>query len=188
MSGAQRQTVKKMWLAKLGHEDTVMFCLFPDKPDVINVWANVYDVDTSGMNPDYIGLPEEPPIARSMKLGGVKEVNVLIEEAKMTSEERNFRWAYRLLIALAKRCLADANRDRDHPSDWPVGQDWSELGATSRSVFLRKAREEAGISHDEFLGPIRDGTYDIDDIYDDVIPVEVEINLANHDRNPDKTS
>lgn len=81
-------------------------------------------------------------------------------------ELRNFRWAYSLLLVLAKRHLADANASLSEPNVWPAGQSWDELNGTSHSIFLRKAREEAGIPHDEFLEPVRSGDYDIDDLYE----------------------
>lgn len=81
-------------------------------------------------------------------------------------ELRNFRWAYKLLLALAKRCLADANANREHERDWPAGQQWNELVGSSHAVFLRSAREEAGIPHDKFLEGIRSGEYDVEDLYD----------------------
>jgi len=84
----------------------------------------------------------------------------------MTNEERNFRWAYQLLLALAKRRLKDANDEREHPNDWPAGQEWDELSGSSQKTFLRGAREEAGIPHEEFLALIRSGEYDVEDLYD----------------------
>lgn len=85
----------------------------------------------------------------------------------MTNEERNFRWAYQLLLALAKRRLADANVNLESPGDWPGGQEWHEMVGSSHSIFLHAARDEAGIPHEEFLEFIRNGTYDVDDLYDD---------------------
>lgn len=78
---------------------------------------------------------------------------------------RNFRWAYQLLLALAKRLLADANRDRESEDDWPAGQEWHEMVGTSHSVFLRGARKEAHIPEEAFMGLIRSLEYDVDDLY-----------------------
>jgi hypothetical protein len=85
----------------------------------------------------------------------------------MTQEERNFRWVYQLLLVLAKRCLADANATRENENDWPSGQEWEDLNSSSHAIFLRQAREEAGIPHEEFLPLVRNGTYDVDDLYDE---------------------
>lgn len=84
----------------------------------------------------------------------------------MTNEERNFRWAYQLLLALAKRRLADANANLQSPDDWPAGQEWHEMVGSSRCIFLGGARAEAGIPCNEFLEPIQNGTYDVEDLYD----------------------
>lgn len=79
---------------------------------------------------------------------------------------RNFRWAYQLLLALAKRRLADANADRESENDWPAGQRWHEMVGTSHSIFLRGAREEAGIPEEAFMGIIRSLECDVDDLYE----------------------
>jgi len=71
--------------------------------------------------------------------------------------EKHFRWAYRLLIALAKRCQQD--EDSMH-----AGQEWSGLVGSSHAMYLRRAREEAGIDHDEFLRVVRE-QIDVEDIY-----------------------
>lgn len=84
----------------------------------------------------------------------------------MTKEQRNFRWAYAAVVALAKRNLQQMNDERERPNDWPGGQEWSDLAGTSKSICLRRAREEAGIPHDEFLDGIRSCEYDIDDLYE----------------------
>lgn len=87
-------------------------------------------------------------------------------EHNPTVEERNFRWAYQLLLALAKRRLADSNANLEFPDDWPGGQEWHEMVGSSHSIFLNAARDEAGIPHEEFLELIRNGTYDVEDLYD----------------------
>lgn len=79
---------------------------------------------------------------------------------------RNFRWAYQLLLALAKRKLAEANTNLADPNEWPAGQQWHEMNGTSHSIFLRQAREEAGLPHEAFLALIRAGEYDVDDLYE----------------------
>ena len=80
------------------------------------------------------------------------------------AEEQYFRWAYVLLVELAKEELRKANGSRERPNDWPAGQEWCDLAATSQSIFLRKARDRAGIDHDQFLEPIRSGRYDVEDL------------------------
>lgn len=69
-------------------------------------------------------------------------------------EVRNFHYAYRLLIAFAKHLCSDD------------GHIWTELGSTSRSIYLIRARDAAHIDHDEFLTHIRDGAYHVDDLYE----------------------
>jgi hypothetical protein len=84
---------------------------------------------------------------------------------QISAEERNFRWAYALLVELAKVCLDKANSEAE-PGAWPAQQEWDDLGSTSKSTFLREAREMAGIAHDEFLAGIRSGAYEVDDLFD----------------------
>lgn len=80
--------------------------------------------------------------------------------------KRNFRWAYQLLLALAKRRLAEANAAREDDNDWPAGQEWHEMVGSSHSIFLRGAREEAGIPEDAFIRVIRSSECDVDDLYE----------------------
>lgn len=89
----------------------------------------------------------------------------LMEENKRLKADalRNFRWAYQLLLALARRRLEDANKDCG--DSWPAGQEWHEMVGSSHSIFLRGAREEAGIPDDAFMGLIRSLEYDVDDLY-----------------------
>jgi hypothetical protein len=84
----------------------------------------------------------------------------------MNKEQRNFRWAYAAILALAKRNLADANEKVKGTRNWPGGQEWHELCGSSHAVFLRAAREEAGIPHAEFLEGVRAADYDVSDLYD----------------------
>jgi hypothetical protein len=81
------------------------------------------------------------------------------------NEERNFRWAYALLVELAKVCLDKANAEAK-PGYWPAQQEWHELSSSSKATFLREARELAKIPLDEFLEGIRSGAYDVDDLFD----------------------
>ncbi len=57
-------------------------------------------------------------------------------------------WLVRALVTMAKRELADANATCG--DCWPAGQEWHELGHTSQRVFMRRAREAAGIPHDAY--------------------------------------
>lgn len=50
-------------------------------------------------------------------------------------------WA--LADTLARRCLADANEDREGQSEWPAGQSWGELVGSSQSIFRGRAYAEA---------------------------------------------
>lgn len=56
----------------------------------------------------------------------------------------------RALVALAKRNLADANANRENDRSWPCGQGWLDLAGSSQSIFMRAARDEAGIPHGEY--------------------------------------
>jgi len=75
--------------------------------------------------------------------------------------ERHFLWLYRTLIIRAKRILAEDNAKLENPRDWPCGQAWEQLVSTSKSIFMHKAREEAGIPHDEFLKVVREWPYSV---------------------------
>ena len=59
----------------------------------------------------------------------------------------------------------DAANAAAAPGEWPAQEEWDDLGGTSKSTFLHRARDRAGIPHDKFLAGIRDGKYDVDDIY-----------------------
>lgn len=80
-------------------------------------------------------------------------------------EYRNFRWAYAAVVALAKKCLEDDNA-MAAPGEWPSQQSWEQLGPTSRSAFMTRARTLAGIPSEEFLQGIREGEYDVEDIWE----------------------
>jgi uncharacterized membrane protein len=78
--------------------------------------------------------------------------------------EKYYRWMYAAIICLAKWNLSGANLSCGE--DWPAGQSWKQLNNTSRAIFVRRARQEAGIPDDEFLEPIRSGRYDVEDLWD----------------------
>lgn len=88
-------------------------------------------------------------------------VDLVTGHEVLSAEERNFRWAYAALIELAKVCLEEA-RDPEDPHEWPGTQPWDELSSTSQAIFLRAARDKAGIPHEAFLEGIRNGWYDGD--------------------------
>jgi hypothetical protein len=73
----------------------------------------------------------------------------MTEDAKDIEIGRLRRACHALAEALAKRCLEDANRDREAPNDWPSGQSWDDLGGTSKSSFRHRAWEEAGLGVNE---------------------------------------
>lgn len=82
-------------------------------------------------------------------------VRLEIDYTPEVQEALNFEYAYRLCVAFAKH-LATADK-----------KVWADMGNSSRSVYMHLARESAGIDHDDFLLHVRDGGYDVDDIYDD---------------------
>lgn len=61
--------------------------------------------------------------------------------------------AMRALVALAKRCLADANKGCG--DNWPARQSWRDLCGSSQGAFLQIARDEAGIDHASYKAMIR---------------------------------
>ena len=96
-------------------------------------------------------------------------------------EERNFRWAYALLVELAKVELEAANSEAK-AGEWPAGQEWHELGGSSKACFLAHARKRVGIPDDEFLADIRSGLYEVDDLF----ASDQNKKMSNSD--PEKTS
>ncbi len=77
-----------------------------------------------------------------------------------------YRRVYAAVVSEAVRCLAEANAEAEE-GEWPAGQSWSDLGSTSRSTFMRQARQRLGIvDHDAFLVPVRTGAVNVDDLWD----------------------
>lgn len=76
-------------------------------------------------------------------------------DAPATAPELMFwRWAYGLNLVAAKQALElrkIEQRAAGEEKNWPGQQEWSDLVGTSHSVFLREARELAGIDHETFL-------------------------------------
>lgn len=89
----------------------------------------------------------------------------LLDELE-AENERFFRWAYALLVELAVVELERMNSERTAENNWPAGQEWDDINGSSRSIFLRMAREKAGIDNDEFLAVVRSGRFDVDDLYE----------------------
>lgn len=75
-----------------------------------------------------------------------------------------FRWAYAAVCALAVKLLAEDNRTCG--KNWPAGQSWDDLGGSSKSAYLHRARELAGIPHADFLAVVRADSDAIEDIYE----------------------
>lgn len=89
----------------------------------------------------------------------------LLDELE-AKNKRFFRWAYALLVELAVVELERMNSERTAENNWPAGQEWDDINGSSRSIFLRMAREKAGIDNDEFLAVVRSGRFDVDDLYE----------------------
>lgn len=92
--------------------------------------------------------------------------------ANAEAEGAAFVACYRAVLALAKGLLADANRANvanGTPDEWPAGQEWNDLVSTSHSIFLRQAREQAGIDdkwfakmvqrHGDLIEPIYEASH-----------------------------
>lgn len=99
-------------------------------------------------------------------------ITALRSELETAKRERAqfWRWAYALNLAAAKLALTLRNaelRENGESRNWPAQQEWSELGSTSHSVFLRQAREAACIDHDAFLAYVR-GADELAEIADDL--------------------
>jgi hypothetical protein len=69
-----------------------------------------------------------------------------------------WRWVYGLNLVAARTQLAVRNgelREANEPNTWPAQSKWNELVSSSHSIFLRAAREAAGIDNDAFLDYVR---------------------------------
>lgn len=76
----------------------------------------------------------------------------------------HFRWAYAAVVALAIKLLEEDNKTCGE--NWPAGQTWQDLGGSSRSIYLHRARDLAGIPHDQFLAVVRADGSVTEDIYE----------------------
>lgn len=85
----------------------------------------------------------------------VEEVSTQKDDPLRTTPTLLWFWEmlYRSQLALGKKLLAERNSSR---TEWPGGQTWSELGDSSRSLFLGHARTLAGIPHETYLDLLRD--------------------------------
>lgn len=75
-----------------------------------------------------------------------------------------FQWAFAAVCALAVKLLEEDNRTCGE--NWPAGQTWEELGPSSRSIYLLRARALAGIPNDPFLEVVRADSDAVDAIYE----------------------
>lgn len=153
------------WFAEFEDGDVYVFRLDEPRPITLeDITKRISDPGAFLMRGDNYQEPIPVWSARAVH-------DLVAEDPQMPSPEavRNFRWAYKLLLALAKRCLKERNealvRDGE-PNTWPAGQEWHEMVGSSHSVFLHIARDEAGIDRDEFLAQVRSGRYDVDDLYE----------------------
>jgi hypothetical protein len=89
--------------------------------------------------------------------------------------ERNFRWAYKLLVAFAQTLFQVANlQDGDD-------REWNGLVGSSQSAFLHEARRLARIDDEAFLSVVRSGRYEVDDIYDTLFVDEDSLDAKKPD-------
>jgi len=86
-------------------------------------------------------------------------------EQQLTTTRQAFRWGYRALLRLAQWELAAANRDAE-PGHWPAGQEWSDLGGSSKGAFLSLARSSADIPDEAFLAFVRTGAVSLEEEWD----------------------
>lgn len=77
---------------------------------------------------------------------------------KFAIAEQCFTMAYRLMIALAKRHLAEDD-DRE-------GQSWEGLSGTSKASYKQKARDEAFVDHCEFRSMFEH--FDVEEVDDEL--------------------
>lgn len=85
--------------------------------------------------------------ALAMIENGAPEEKGLIEQfAALRLEIMQVRAvAMELSIALAKRCLLDANEATRETGEWPGEQSWTDLVGTSQSIMRRRGYTESGL-------------------------------------------
>lgn len=105
--------------------------------------------------------------------GSVLDLDELLDRLRgIMSTNNETKWLLRALVALAKRSLAEANATPEvQAGEWPAGQEWHELGHTSQHAFMHRAREEAGIPHEDYRALIEAATMGSDEL--DAIWVEL---------------
>jgi len=118
------------------------------KDDIGKQW-----IQALGVALNEYGAPKVPIIPE------VKTIKECLHAVPAKNGERYFLWIYRCLIRRAKEILAEDNAKLEDPGDWPCGQAWEQLVSTSKSIFMHRARDEAGIPHDEFLAIVRNWPY-----------------------------
>ena len=78
----------------------------------------------------------------------------------MTNEERNFRWAYQLLVNMAKQ---EFNIDKLY-GKISVTLHWDDLRNRMKGEYLEKALKTGGIDPDTFFNAERESGFDVKDI------------------------
>ena len=66
-------------------------------------------------------------VPRSKHEARYKNGNTKYKRKIGTIEERNFRWAYKLMVFLAKRMLKEENKNTKETDGWFTGMDWDQL-------------------------------------------------------------
>ena len=89
-----------------------------------------------------------------------------------TTKQELAEMLLKALVALAKRHLKEANENNEKygtPDNWPAGQGWKDMVGTSHSIFLMKARSEAGIDTQKYLDIIRnDNEINMEEVWDEL--------------------
>ncbi len=72
-------------------------------------------------------------------------------------EENEFLELYAKVVLKATELLIRKNEICGE--DWPAGQQWDQLGGSSKAIFMKEAREELLIDNDRFLARVRHWPY-----------------------------
>lgn len=87
----------------------------------------------------------------------------------MNPEAQAFVACYKAILALAKLLLVRQNEEdkrAGREDEWPAQQAWSDMVSSSHSIFLRRARAEAGIDHQWFAEQVRKHGEVIEELYE----------------------
>jgi hypothetical protein len=128
------------------------------KPDTLERWPKMWDETyrTAYRGPSRTDN-ERYDMLDALDVIATLEAALTETRSRLAAAEAAHRqlleWAYALMIELAVKCLDETNRTVE-PGEWPNGQEWENLVGTSRSVFLHKARQLAGINHSEWRAVI----------------------------------